>query len=356
MSVERIEYLDVNDLLLDERNPRLPSTVGRKQDEMLRYIARTTSISEIMSAIAENDYFPGEPLVVLPNEGKSKKKKYIVVEGNRRLTALMLLQDPTLYPKNRRVQEIAESADFRPTSIPCVIFEARGEVVNYLGYRHITGVKQWEPLAKARYIGSYFDELTPKDDAPIERYREVARAIGSTAPYIKRQLDGLAAYNVLEDKNFFEIEDLDEENISFSLLTTALGYDAILSFVATETNIYADPSSIRVPNVQHLCKWLFEPNERGETVLGDSRNIQRLAVIAADKAALHGLISGDSIDKAYSVTKGISEDLNENLIGIESQISRVVSMIALVQLEESHIERIENIYKQSRLLKRASED
>ena len=118
MPHESIDNIDIGNLLLDEKNPRLPSSRGRKQRDMLLYIARKTSITEIMSAIAENNYFPGEPLVVLP----TNDDKYVVVEGNRRLTALMLPQDPSLYPKNRRVQEISETADFRPKSIPCVIF------------------------------------------------------------------------------------------------------------------------------------------------------------------------------------------------------------------------------------------
>ena len=58
--------LDLDQLLLDEENPRLPTTVARDQTAMINYIARTTSIAEIMSAIAENDYFPGEPLIVVP--------------------------------------------------------------------------------------------------------------------------------------------------------------------------------------------------------------------------------------------------------------------------------------------------
>jgi len=347
MPHESIENIDIGNLLLDEKNPRLPSSRGRKQRDMLLYIARKTSITEIMSAIAENNYFPGEPLVVLP----TNDDKYVVVEGNRRLTALMLLQDPSLYPKNRRVQEIAETADFRPNSIPCVIFESRDEVVNYLGYRHITGVKQWEPLSKARYIGDYFRVLMKQHTESREVYREVAQAIGSRGPYIKRQLDALAVYNILEENEFFKIEGLDEENISFSLLSTALGYESILTLISDGPDIYAKPESIIHDNVKHLCSWLYEPNEQGETILGESRNIQRLAMIAADTNAIKRLIEGDSLDKAYSVTKGISDEFTETLIGIENAVTRAVSIIALVDVDEGQEERITNISKQVKYLR-----
>lgn len=151
MAEGNIRTISINMIQLDEHNPRLPTTLGRSQKDMTLYIARNTSITELMTAIAENDYFPGEPIIVVPD----KTGGYTVVEGNRRLTALRLLKDPSLYPRNARVREISENAKYRPDTVPCVIFDRREDVVNYLGYRHISGVKQWEPLAKARYIGQY---------------------------------------------------------------------------------------------------------------------------------------------------------------------------------------------------------
>ena len=159
---------------------------------MLRYIARNTSITELMTAIAENGYFPGEPIIVVPREARG----HSVVEGNRRLVALKLLSDPSLYPKNTRVREIAENAKNRPDTVPCVIFDDRAKIVNYLGYRHITGVKQWEPLAKARYIAQYFEnETDPTADpkAPLPGSRSWNRKPSSIHQEAARWYSGLSA-------------------------------------------------------------------------------------------------------------------------------------------------------------------
>jgi hypothetical protein len=344
--------INLNDLLLDKENPRLPTTVGRKQEQMIAYIARTTSIAEIMEAIAENDFFPGEPLVVVPDSAG----KYVVVVGNRRLTALMLLQSPELYGKSRKIHEIAAGAKFKPKKIPCVVFDDRAEVLNYLGYRHITGVKQWEPLAKARYVANYFDLRTDKDVSPAARYTQVARGIGSQAPYIKRQLDGLSIYNCIEQKGFYNIEGLDEENISFSLISTAIGYDSILSFVSGGENPYLNPDVIKKKNVEHLSRWMFLRDKNGETILGDSRNIQRLAIILANDKATDSLVAGDSLDRAYSLTQGLADDFLGVLAETESQITHAVSMVALVDLDDAHRSRINNIYKQARSLKNQSDE
>ena len=343
--------LDLDQLLLDEENPRLPTTVARDQTAMINYIARTTSIAEIMSAIAENDYFPGEPLIVVP----APASKYIVVEGNRRLTALKILSKPELAARSRKLREIAENATYKPVKIPCVVFNNRAEVINYLGYRHITGVKQWEPLAKARYIALYFNDYTEKKLAPHARYTEVARGIGSQAPYIKRQLDGLAVYESAEKAGFFGIDGLDEENISFSLISTAVGYESVLDYLATCEHPFVDPTCLRKRHVEYVVRWMFEANENGETVLGDSRNIQKLAIILADDTATAKLAEGYSLDRAYGLTKGVSEDFAGILAATENLITRAVGMVALIDLDDSHRGRISNIFKQARSLRSLAE-
>ena len=59
-----ILYVPLDDLELDTENPRLPEGVSRDQLGMINYIATSTSIEDLMSAIAENGFFPGEPLIV----------------------------------------------------------------------------------------------------------------------------------------------------------------------------------------------------------------------------------------------------------------------------------------------------
>ena len=352
MAHETIITLSLNDIYLDEANPRLPKSAAWGQNEMTLYIARNTSITELMTAIAENDYFPGEPIIVVPRDTGG----YTVVEGNRRLTALILLRDPTLYPRNSRVREISASADHRPDTVPAVIFSSRDDVVNYLGYRHISGVKQWEPLAKARYISNYFLTQTDKNAEPVRRYREVARGIGSQWPYIKRQLDGFSVYRHIEDSGFYEIEGLNEETILFSLLSTALGYDTILNYVSSSQHPYIEPGRLKSNPIRDLTKWMYERNEKGATILGESRNIRRLAIIAADEQSLCILRESGNFEKAFAATKGVAIEFNDLLSEIEWRISEAVSKVALVALDNSHNSKISDIFKQARVLVRVSRD
>jgi len=351
MSTDEIKRIPINEIFLDEENPRLPESVSRKQGDMALYIARNTSITELMTAIAENGYFPGEPIVVVPRAAGG----YWAVEGNRRLTALKLLQDPTLYPKNVRVREISEAAVHKPDSVPCVIFADRNDVVNYLGYRHITGVKQWEPLAKARYISLYIDTQTQASKTPTERYKETARGIGSQAPFIKRQLDAFAVYRHAEANKFYNIESLTEESISFSLLSTALGYDSILNYVSSAEHPYFSPATFNDEAVKNLTEWLFAQNSDGETVLGDSRNIQRLAVIVGDEKARALLVSDKNFAKAFAATKGVAVEFNDLLVEINQKLAEANAGAALVDMDEGHLSKISDIFKYARALRAVAE-
>jgi hypothetical protein len=66
-------------LHLDPENPRLPLSVQRGEKDILNFIATTTAIEDLVNAIATNDFFPGEPLVVVPHS--KRQGHFTVVEG-----------------------------------------------------------------------------------------------------------------------------------------------------------------------------------------------------------------------------------------------------------------------------------
>ena len=298
-----IKYVAVSQLLLDEENPRLPVSVDRDQQSMLDYIAETTAIEELMDAIAENNFFPGEPLIVVKH--KTEKDAYTVVEGNRRLTALKLLQDPANCSKpGVRMREIANKAKHKPTSVPIVECPNREGVLPYLGFRHITGIKQWEPLAKARYIEQLF-ELTNKNVDPKTRYSAVARAIGSRREHIKRNLDALSVYKIINENEFFGIEGLNEESIKFAVLSTAVADNRIGGFVGvskkdTDGDFKSqDPivkrEALKDKEIAELTHWLYKKDEKGKTKVGESRNLRFLAAVVDSPRALEAFRRGSPL-------------------------------------------------------------
>jgi hypothetical protein len=152
-----------------------------------------------------------------------------------------------------------------------------------LVFRHITGVKEWDPLAKARYLRQLWDR-TPGDNA--ERLRILARKIGSQPYYVKRLLGGLRIFDTIERSGFYSIEGLDDNSLSFSLLSTALSFDSLNEFLGVPDDPTED-AQLHEENVEKLARWAFEQQPGGSgTVLGDSRNMQKLAAVVERPHAL----------------------------------------------------------------------
>jgi hypothetical protein len=339
---DEIQFKDISQLELDPENPRLPESCDRSQQSMLDYIAETTSIEELMEAIGENDFFPGEPLIVVPHS--AKENTFVVVEGNRRLTAVKLLNDPAHCRRpGAKMREISVRAKFRPTKLPIVVRPARNEVLPYLGFRHITGIKQWEPLAKARYIEQLFS-LTTLGATPRVRYGEVARTIGSRRDHIKRNLDALAVYKVIKDEEFYGIEGLDDGSLKFSVLSTALADERLGAFVGVArrnadgdfeaTDPISDQSVLDKSTIEELTRWLFERDPKGKTKVGESRNLRLLAGVVSNSRALTALRSGSPLKIAYQLTSDLTQDFGELLYQAEASLSEAASMVATVAYED----------------------
>src|SRR5579871_1317398 len=92
-----IKLLRVRDLLLDPENPRLEAvTSTTDQPELIRAMWKEMAVDEVALSIAENGFFEEEPLFVIPEHPGTDGPRFIVVEGNRRLTAVKLLLDEKL--------------------------------------------------------------------------------------------------------------------------------------------------------------------------------------------------------------------------------------------------------------------
>lgn len=92
---ENIERAELKDLFLDPKNPRL----GRhfvdsepSQNEILEVMCQDWGLEELAISFLESGFWTQEALVVVRGPLKRRKNCNIVVEGNRRLAALMLLQ------------------------------------------------------------------------------------------------------------------------------------------------------------------------------------------------------------------------------------------------------------------------
>ncbi len=335
-----IIFKSFTELVLDNKNnPRLPSNLeGAEQEKILNYMVDKGGVLELMQSIGEKDYFEGEPLLAVASNGT---KKFTVVEGNRRLSAVMLLNDPNLSTvKKESLRKVVAEANFKPKEIPIIIYSSRDEILDYLGYRHITGIKEWGPLAKAKYLKQLYERS--EKSGPVNKCRELARIIGSQPNYVRKLLCGLNVYNTIEDRGFYNLKEIDD--VSFSLITTALSYTNIQIFVGLESGEEIHPDSLIDGHLEELTVWMFK-KEEGKTRVGESRNLSKLSMVVASKEALDEFRSGVPLEFAFFISGGAEETVIKAISEAQKKIELAFNYAPGITLDPIELKKLDRIVK-----------
>lgn len=321
MAHQQFTSINISNLKLDLYNPRLPkSKQGKDEKTVIEFMLLEAATLELMLAIAENGFFAGELLLVVKDE--TENGKYVVIEGNRRLTAVKLLHNPELTSvKKVTTKEIIDNAKFKPTELPCLIFEDKNDILRYLGFRHITGIKSWRLLEKARYLYDLRNGEDFKNLSFLEASKQIAKMIGSTSPYVRKLLISFELYKIVEDEAFYQIDGLNDTRFYLNYFTDALNKENIRDFINVNIQSEAPLENINRENLKKVTTWWFKETEGQSRVLGDSEGLKLLNAVIANPIALSSFEKGTNIYEAYELTGDIDlqfeRKIKESLKSIE---------------------------------------
>ena len=210
---DKIEYLKLDELKLDAQNPRLGREVIRKhpdQDAVLEQML-DWSLDELAVSFIDSGYWPHEAMLVVKEKGEN-----VVVEGNRRLAALMLLKRAKEgKPQSAKWADAIKGRRIKDRlfdDVPVIFADSRDDIASFLGFRHVTGIKEWRPAEKAEFIAKLIENQRLS-------YEDVRRRIGSKTPTVRQNY--IAYRMLLQMEN---VEDLDVEQVEerFSVLYLSL--------------------------------------------------------------------------------------------------------------------------------------
>lgn len=351
----QIEEVPIDQLLLDPRNPRLglrSSTDDISQQDILERM-RSHSLEELGKSFLENGFWPQEALLCVEEE-ISGQLKLIVVEGNRRLAALRILQasiggEP---PSNAWANIVNghPASDTLFTNIPIMRMPSRQEVDVYLGYRHVTGIKEWRPPEKAEYIAYLIDNRGYS-------YEEVMRKIGSKTEAVRRNYIAYRLYRQAES-----IENIDASKIieKFSVLFLALRTSGVQSFLGVDISAPPERAAEPVPqdhidNLKEFVKWLFGQDDV-DPVVKDSRQVDKFSRILESAEAVRYLKSATrpSVEHAYVISGGEAAELLDLLSRAAFDVEQSLMTLHLHATSEEirriarrlvqAVNRVENIF------------
>lgn len=150
----------VTRLSLDCGNPRHPQQ--STQRDVVRWMTEGTGrIGDKLLALARDMAFyglnPAERVMVIADSKKTDE--YTVIEGNRRVAAVKLINNPSLAPTPQwaeRFKKIQKSATASTKSLRCTIFELPDEAYHFIELKHLgesggAGVVPWDTEQKARH-------------------------------------------------------------------------------------------------------------------------------------------------------------------------------------------------------------
>ena len=305
MTTPRINYANVNELLLDPTNPRLGrriSSPATSQEDIIERMKDWT-LDELAISFIESGFWPQEALIVI-KEVVYGRESLVVVEGNRRLAALKLLeQAATGNPVSRKWAEIADSGSL-PTdffaNIPYILVDDRLQVSAYLGFRHVTGIKEWSPAEKAEYIAKLIE-------GEHLSYDQVRRKIGSKTPTVRQHYISYRILLQMEDHDRIAIEEVEKK---FSVLYLSLRTSGVQKYL--QIDIKANPEDAispvpeeRLNELANFALWLFG-DEKNPPLFSDSRKVDDFGKILESDEAVSYLERSEkpNFDMAFKLAGG----------------------------------------------------
>ncbi|CAI2448499.1 Uncharacterised protein [Serratia liquefaciens] len=381
--MERIDYsswqrinLSVANLRLDRENPRIPEYAPKKNTkDILDYLFEHEKIERLAKKIVDKGFINHDPIYVI-----KENDNYVVVEGNRRVSALKCLLEPDLAPsaRSRRSMERLKNSlgDDLLEKIEVYVAPSRREVQNVLFELHAEGKLQWSRQQKNKFISTAGYDSGESIEDMAERFNVAPSEIQDSVQeyFLERYFTKLALPTDIEEKalnSSFSISTISRlvnskyfsDKTGFSIhngkLTTTIDtstFDHVLREIVTDIvkkninsrslndgeqiNAYLEGKFSTAPNPSNIEGVSFQPlNDYGTNNAGNQNN---KASSGDKKRRKERLIS---IDKRYVTGLSKLDFLIEEGQGLWIDTHKTAGALLLRTILELSVVRVFEIHK-----------
>lgn len=149
---------ELSQILLDPVNPRHDPL--QPQVELIKAMvdSQKEKLVKLAEDITTSGLNPSDVITVIPHS--TEKDKYVVVEGNRRITALKLLNSPQLCPDatiRKRFEALNATYSVAPiTKVKCILYPDRESAKHWISLKHTgenagIGTVRWDATEVKRF-------------------------------------------------------------------------------------------------------------------------------------------------------------------------------------------------------------
>ena len=335
-----VDFIALDQIALDPFNPRLGRSAHAKrlvQDQIYDKM-KDWSLEELATSFLESGFWPHEAVLCVEEE-IDEGKRLVVVEGNRRIAALQRLKKTYAgEEKSKKWLDLIEGVK-RPDDlfarVPFIRYANRAEVDAFLGFRHVTGIKEWAPPEKAQFIAKLIDGSGLS-------YRQVMRKIGSKTDTVERNYVAYCILTQMEETEGLETQEVENR---FSVLFLSLRSKSVQQFLGIQSKFGISPTAVKPPvdadhieNLKEYSKWLFGDGET-HAVVQDSRDVDKFARVLASAEGLDYLrsVRRPSLEKAFVIAGGDQEEIYELVSTAAYNLQEALSSIHLYKTDEKLI-------------------
>jgi hypothetical protein len=342
-------------LFFDEDNPRLATGDKISAENEVAIISTLREISdldELIGSICANTYLDLEPLIAMPRTGG-----YTVLEGNRRLAAIKLIQNPDLAKKCKvsLPEGISQAVYDSLKNVTIVTVNSPSEAQAFIAFKHINGPYRWDSHAKAKFVTEWY-KRERSNGITID---DIARQIGDENNTIRSYVSSMLVLEQAEREKLFEIKDrYNKGRFAFSHLYTALDRKEYMQFLGLGRGWDDIPSDApinqeKLGELEEVLKYLYgsKKDQEKPKIISQNPHLKHLGEVLVNPVALAKIRSPKSeLSVAYQEVRPGSEVFTEALVIAHNRLKDLLAIVDKFEGEEHLLKLGQQIFDQAEAL------
>jgi ParB/Sulfiredoxin domain len=320
------KYLD-----FDTSNPRLVEEGVKRptEQQVILTLADVADLGELVESIAANGYIDIEPMIA-----QRVDNRWRVLEGNRRLAAIRILQQPAL-AKGTGISVPRISAENLSTMEEVTVYAVASpeQAREFIGFKHINGPHRWDAYAKARFAADWYR----KEKGRGMTIAKIARRLGDEHDTVVRLVNGIFVLDQAEQARVYDAKDrYPGKSFAFSHLYTALtrpGYRQFLGLPAEwrseEPEMDPVPKS-RLENLRRVLIWLYgsKSEDIKPVITSQNPDLKNLSAVLTHGPARALMLSRNDLREAFAQVEPKGTRFETALVnakqGSETAMSQII--------------------------------
>jgi len=329
----------LTDLLdFDPNNPRLveDGVTNPSDAQIIVALAEIADLSEVVESVAANGYIDIEPMIA-----QQTGNRWRVLEGNRRLAAIRILETPAL-AKGTGIAVPEINAKNLATLKQVTVYAVANpeQAREYIGFKHINGPHKWDAIAKARFAADWYRK-EKNNGITIEK---IARRLGDGHDTVVRLVNGMFVLDQAGKAKIYDIKDrYPGKRFAFSHLYTALTRPGYREFLGLPEEWRADdpkPDPVPKKNLENLrlvLLWLYGSKSDDIKPVIDSQNpdLKNLGAVLSNPRALTMMLNRNDLREAYAQVERKGARFEAALVNAKQEAEVAMSQIIGYDPEDS---------------------